>query len=473
MRRFARVLLASVAVLAAGCGGGDGGAAATTTTAATLAGAVHGDAGLGDPYLPELGGTGFDVEHYDLDLTVSGDGARLDGTATIDAVATVDLASFTLDLRGLEVAGVRVDGEPAAADHDGGELRVEPGEPIAEGDPFTVAVDYGGEPRPVSDAALGDVGWITHPGGSYVIGQPQGAATWFPANDHPSDKASFAFEVTVPAGVEAVATGTLVERVDAADGSTTTWRWAMDDPMATYLAGLAVGQYTLTSEPGPGGIEIRNAFADAVALGVAPAFARQGEMIAFFSERFGPYPFDVYGALVVDVPLPLALESQTLSLFGTSFHDETTVAHEVAHQWFGNSVSPADWSQIWLNEGFASWAHWLWDEHAGRRSVADAAASAHAAMAAGPGRVAPGDPGAARLFHPAVYERGALAVHALDRALGRDALLEVLRRWLGERAGANGTIDDFVALATDVTGEDVGAVLDPWLYGADLPPLPR
>jgi aminopeptidase N len=243
----------------------------------------------------------------------------------------------------------------------------------------------------------------------------------------------------------------------------------MEQPMATYLAQLAIGQFTLTSVVGPGGVEIRNAFADAV-VGVAPAFDEQAAMLEFFSTQFGPYPFDAYGALVVNVPIGLALETQTLSLFGSSFLDEVIVAHELAHQWFGDSVTPSAWQDIWLNEGFATYAQWLWLEHDGGPPVAEQAAASHAGL--GGGGVAPGDPGPTRLFDPAVYERGALTLHALRRAIGEEGFAAVLRGWATQRRGANGSTEDFVALAEEVSGQQLDELFDAWLLGEELPPLP-
>jgi aminopeptidase N len=468
-----RLLLVPILLVVAACSGDDdGGAAAssttttgTTATSTTNVELVDAARGLDDPYYPELGGGSIDVEHYALALTVSGDGRRLDGTATLTVTPTEDLDSLSLDLLGLDVGSVDVDGAYAPFTRDGRELRIDPPEPLLGGAAVDVVVTYGGEPRPVDTPSLGPTGWLTVPdgGGSYVIGEPEGAATWFPANDHPTDKATFSFEITVPPGVEAVANGRLVERTD------TVWRWAMDEPMATYLAQLAVGQFTLTSEAGPGGVEVRNAFADSVAGEVAAAFERQGEMLAFFGERFGPYPFDAYGALVVDVPLGLALESQSFSLFGAVFMDEVVVAHELAHQWFGDAVSPATWRDIWLNEGFATYAQWLWLEHAGGPTVAESAAAAHAEL--GDTTIPPGDPGAARLFDFAVYNRGAVTLHALGAEIGEDALGEVLRRWFDERRGGTGSTEQFVALAEEVSGRQLDALFRAWLYQEEVPPL--
>ena len=452
-------------LLVGGCSDDDDAAPPSSSTTTTTIEGIDGSEGLDDPYYPELGGGGIDVQHYALDLDVTGDGARIDGTATLTLVATDDLESFTLDLIGLDVTSVTVDGAAAEVDRIQRGLRIRPPGPLASGTTAAVIIAYGGEPQTIDTPSLGPIGWMRLPddAGSYVIGEPNGAATWFPANDHPSDKATFSFDLTVPPGVEAIANGVLVESTD------THWVWSMDEPMATYLAELAVGQFTLTNEVGPGGVTIRNAFADSVAADVADDFAEQPAMIEFFSSVFGPYPFDAYGSLVVDVPLGLALETQTISLFGAAFTDEIVVAHELAHQWFGDDVTPATWRDIWLNEGFATYAEWLWIEHDGGPSVAELAAASHAGLRSD---VRPGDPGAALLFDPAVYQRGGLALYALRVDVGDDAFATILRRWASERAGGNGSTEDLEALAEEVAGRQLDPLFDAWLLGEELPPLP-
>ena len=245
--------------------------------------------------------------------------------------------------------------------------------------------------------------------------------------------------------------------------------------MASYLTQVAVGDFEMTSEPGPNGITIRNAFASALADQAAPHFTRTPEMLQFFGETFGPYPFDIYGALVVNERTQFELETQTLSLFDSSFVEsdassDVIVAHELAHQWFGDSVSLSQWKDVWLNEGFATYAEWLWAEHADGSSAATIATEVHDQLAA---EVLTGDPGADHLFdYQSVYLRGALTLHALRSTVGDDAFFTILKTYTEKFANKNVTTADFVAVAEDVSKQPLDSFFDEWLYRAPLPALP-
>ncbi|HEU5083080.1 MAG TPA: M1 family metallopeptidase [Acidimicrobiales bacterium] len=450
----------------------------TTTTAADDGGAGGrgevGDPGVGDPYFPGLGNGGYDVVSYHIDLDWLPSGAAIDATTTIELTPTAPLDAFHLDLEGLEVRGVEVDDVAATWERDGRELLVDPADVLARGEPVTVTVSYGGVPQPLSlGSAIFGAGWQTDGRGAYVVSEPAGAATWFPGNDHPTDKATFSFEVTVPGDLTAVANGVLVEERDEPDGRRT-FRWESDDPMATYLASVVIGDLVVEERTAPTGLPLRDAYPPELAELARLDFAPAGDMVATFEDWFGPYPFEVYGHVVVDEPLGFALENQTLSLFGSDSVTgagviEHVVAHELAHQWFGNSVSPATWKDIWLNEGFATYAEWIWQQEAGGPSIADSARAAHRSADYG---VPPGDPGTEELFQPTVYVRGGLALHALSVAMGDDAFRQLLREWQRRFAGSTASTADLLALGEELSGRDLDQLFDDWVHGAALPPFP-
>lgn len=431
--------------------------------------------GLGDPLYPQLGNRGYDVRSYTIDLAVDLEADRIAGSTTLEAEASAGLSLLYLDLAGLDVAAVLVDGAPAEFSRSGSELAVRPAAPIAAGSAFRVEVRYAGVPEPIADPSTGgfaEVGWINYPGGAYVMGEPSGAMSWFPSNNHPSDKALFTFRITVPAPYVAAANGVLAEEI-AGEG-VTTYVWEMDDPMTTYLATVHIGRFAVEAQAGPGGLPIRNYFLLDTPADVRDDFARTPEMIAFLSELFGPYPFDAYGVVLVDAPLGYALETQTISMFGRDGASEDTVLHELAHQWFGNSVSPATWEDIWLNEGFATYASFLWLEHdVGPEALREQVDGMYGYLAEQPAVAPPVPERAEELFDlPGVYFRGALALHALRLQLGDEPFFALLRDYYARFAGGNATVDDFVALARERGGAEAEALLGDWLYGRELPPLP-
>ncbi|MER6753136.1 M1 family metallopeptidase [Micromonospora echinofusca] len=433
-----------------------------------------GAADLADPYVPGAGNGGYDVAGYRLAVRYDPATDRLSGRATLTATATAALSRFNLDLAGLDVSRVAVDGRPAGSARDGDELVVTPRGGLSRDARFTVEVDYSGVPAAKTDGQLGSGGFLHTADGAIALGQPWSAATWFPVNDHPSDKATYDIEVTVPEGLAALSNGVPGERTSA-DGWTT-WRWAERAPMASYLTTLVIGDYRVRSGTHAGRPMVTAVPASLPATGPeAASLARTGEIADFLATRFGPYPFDSYGGVVVTDPrIGYALETQSRPVYGPGFFRSGrpnlgVVAHELAHQWFGNSVALSRWSDIWLNEGFASYAEWLWEEHDGGRTAQRTFELEYAATDWSHPSV---DPGRSRLFGAAVYKRGALAVHALRRTVGDDTFFRILRTWTTERRDGNATTDDLVALAERVAGRPLRPVFDAWLVGGTAPALP-
>ncbi len=442
--------------------------------------------GIGDPYFPELGNGGYDVQHYTIDLSADVAANMIDGTVTIDATATQDLSAFNLDFVGFAIETLTVNGVDAAYTRDFHELRIMPVTPLVEGDAFTVAVTYSGIPgddAPGGASAFAE-GWVNYGEGVFVASEPSGAARWFPSNDHPLDKATFTFRIRVPEPYVVAANGLLQETID--EGDETTYVWHTASPMATYLATVNIGQFQRHDQDGPDGLPMRNYFPSRLANRGASVFAEQPDMLEFFSDTFGPYPFEAYGVVVADTDLSFALETQTMSLFGNGIlgpfslgtSSEAVIAHELAHQWFGNSVTLGRWQDIWLNEGFATYAQALWiEQDRGAAAMDDYLRDIYALLASDAfslqGVVAPGKPSRNQLFHNSVYLRGAWTLHALRLNVGDETFLEILRTYYERFAYGNVTTADFIAVAEEVSGENLSDLFDAWLYADRVPDVPE
>ena len=428
--------------------------------------------GGGDVLFPGLGNLGHDAQHYRIELDLTGD--ELAATTTIELVATEALDTFHLDLVGMTVDTITVDGVDAPFERAERELIIFPSAPLAAGDEFEVVVVYRGTPAPLADAAGPfALGWQTRPWGTFVASEPTGAATWFPGNDHPTDKATFEIDITVPDGVAAAAPGRLVA-TDPGPGDSTVYRWASDHPMATYLVSVATGPFTITSDPGPGGVEIRHAVLTSREVELLADLGSTIPILDWMTDRFGPYPFDTYGVLTIPDDIPFALENQTLSLFGADFIDfggdfaDQIEVHELAHHWFGNLVSPAQWTDIWLNEGFATWAEYAWAEEQGFGDFDELATEAPFFGDMGPLReVTP-----ATLFDAKVYFRGGLGVEALRRTIGDAVFDQIVQAWLTRHADSAATTDDFLAIVDEIGGEEAGTVMRSWIDDPEMPQLP-
>lgn len=321
--------------------------------------------GVGDVLYPELGNPGLDVLHYDVTLTYDPTTDMVAGTVGIDVQLTDDRDEITLDSIGLTTAQVTVNGQPVVAVADDPEMRIPLPQPGTAGDTLRIEVAY----NFVSELIDSDIGWSNTAGGSYVLNEPDGTRYWLPSNDHPSDKATYTFTISAPVGMTAVANGTLADHRTVGDQEVCVWQ--QDQPMATYLIQLLTGDYEVIPGTGPNDLPLINVVLRSDRETMQPFVDVTTAMIDFFDDYFGPYPLDSYGIAITDSFGGLAMETQGRSLFSREDFlggalgetQQFLLSHELAHQWFGDAVSPTAWTDIWLNESFATYGEWMWLEH--------------------------------------------------------------------------------------------------------------
>ena len=431
-----------------------------------------------DPYLVGHGDTRYRVTHYDLELQYRVSTNRLDERALLHVVIAEPTTRIDVDLRGLHVGKVLVDGVVAKHRAKNTGVSVEVG-PRSIGDTFVVEMRVSGKPKPVP-GIHGEAGWEELTDGSMVGAQPQGAPSWFPCNNDAANKATYRIQVTTASEYHVVANGTLVER--ARVGNATRWVYEMKWPMSPYLATVQIGRYR--EELRAATVPVSIVCPPRAQVGAGTAFEHQAEMVNFFSKLYGPYPFAEYRAVIADDVLEIPLEAQGLSSFGSNFipltwNNERLVAHELAHQWFGNCVTGKQLRDIWLHEGFACYSEWLWSEH--KRNWCDSpttqerAAQRYESLDPMPAGSTLARPGMKHMFDDWVYKRGALTLHALRVLIGDTAFFELLRSWVRQNADGLVTTEQFMEHCRNFAGirsREMDALLDAWLFRAELPPLP-
>ncbi|GAB1690178.1 M1 family metallopeptidase [Krasilnikovia sp. M28-CT-15] len=470
------------------------GAAAVLGVTATPAAAAGppprpGAPGLGDRLYPLLGNGGYDVRDYDLRLRYPKKDPRqtITGDVTITAVATQLLSRFDLDFGGGSVAGVSVNGRRATFTRSGDELVITPKSPLPKRKPFRVTVT-GFTATPVVPDADAPVGFVTTPDGTVLAGQPASSHLLFPSNDHPRDKATYTIRLTAPTGWTATANGTPLGVRRHTGYAVSTFRESR--PMASELVQLAVGDFLVHQRPAVHGVRIRDVVPRRLASTLLPKAAIERDQLAWMERQVGPYPFENYGSLVIDGDLGFALETQTLSLYDTSLFGAPTfvlnpvMAHELAHQWFGDSVAPRSWSDVWQNEGHATWYELLYAEQTGvfkQYTDFDNREALFKAVYAlgdqwrdryGPVARPAGSASIWDVFNPNVYHGGALALYALEQKIGADRFRQLEREWVRAYQGRSVSTDDFIALASRIAHRDLSTFLIAWLYGSKTPPMP-
>ena len=461
---------------------------ATTTVSSAPVAAREPELGLGDPLFPELGSSDVDVESYVVELTVDAEPGPVAATVTIDAIVPVGVTALPLDATALTVERVEIDGAEASFATTASELVIDL--PAQRDDRVSAVVDYSFDPAAAISLDAIPSGWFGGVEGaaSFVLNEPDGANAWLPSNDHPSDKAVWRFEITTPAGTVAAANGDLVSRPTIAADP---WIWVEDEPMATYLVQLIVGDYEIVEDdamPSSDGdaIDVTHVVPAGRLERFGPALESVGPQLRFFEERFGPYPLERYGLAFVSGLSGVALETQGRSMFGADdfpaaadasttrtdaplgLRQQLLLAHELAHQWFGNAVSPADWSDIWLNESFATYSQWLWLDDVGLQPL-ERHAEQVLRLRGSDGGGSTGEPTSESMFGFLSYEGGAVVVHALRHELGDAEFFALLREWIDRYSGTSQSTRSFVDLAEEVAGRDLDPFFETWLYADVLP----
>lgn len=433
-----------------------------------------GSPGIGDPLFPALGNGGYDVQHYTVDFGYAPTSKTFTAQVVITARATQALSRFDLDLEGNTVGGVAVNGAAADWIRRDQELIITPEHWLRFGQRFRVEVNYSGS---VAAGHQPSGFFVTDSGGFVTANQPDVAHSVFPCNDHQSDKATYTFHLTAPAGWIAVANGTLDGR--RTHGRLTTWTFTEQHPIASELVSMTVDKYAELDQVGPHGLPIRSIVPTDQVAQYQAIVERTAQHLAWMEAQVGRYPFENYGVHIAKTQLGFALENQTLSLFDPVFFTfpqsewDPVMVHELSHQWFGDSVAPAVWSDVWLNEGHATWYEWTYAESKGYYSLQSRVRTAYSNGDLDRQEYGPvAQPTVASLFAPNVYDGGALVLFALREKVGVVAFQRIERAWVRSyRDGVAGT-QDFIALASWVSGQDLEQFLTDWLYGTKTPPMP-
>ncbi|MEV1025377.1 M1 family metallopeptidase [Streptomyces sp. NPDC050264] len=439
--------------------------------------------GIGDRLFPHLGNPGYDVRSYDIAFTYGGDNSKpLSAVTSIDARATAPLDRINLDFSHGTVRSVEVNGSPAHFATSDEDLIVTPDRAVEPGQPLRITVRHTSDPAPGKE----ETGWVRTKDGLAMANQADAAHRVFPCNDHPADKAYFTFRVTAPKGLQAVANGLPVTTKRA--GATTSWVYRTAHPMATELAQVSIGRSAVLHQKGPHGLPMRDVVPAKDTKVLRPWLAKTPGQIAWMESKVGRYPFENYGLLIAEASTGFELETQTLSLFEREvftrpeypkWYVESIMVHELAHQWFGDSVSPRTWSDLWLNEGHATWYEALYTEEKAHAPIEKRMRNAYSASdrwrAAGGPPAAPKGPTHGEkisIFRPVVYDGSALVLYALRQEIGKDAFGQLERAWVSTHRDSTATTDDFVTLASQISGRDLTGFFQAWLYGEKTPPMP-
>lgn len=423
-----------------------------------------------DRVYPDVGDPGVDALRYQLEVDWDPGTRTMTGRETVRLRATTDADHLQLDLEAeLTVDAVKVDGEDVEFDHDGKDLVISTA--VQEDARYTLVIDYGGSPQPVPAPTkrndFNTLGWTTTADGEvWTMQEPFGAYSWYAVNDQPSDKALYSFTISVPAPWVGVANGTLQSR-RTTDGDTVT-RWRLDEPAASYLVTIAIGDLVETKDDSAS--VPMTYWTPRGRPGLVRKLREAPAGLAWLEERLGPFPFRSLGFLVVDSQS--GMETQTMITLGDIPYATSpdVLVHEMAHQWYGDQVTPADWRDVWMNEGMAMFIQGAWTADAQGTTideVMDQWAPGEAEARAQYGPPANYDPEA--FGGGNVYYGPALMWDELRKRLGDDEFWRLVREWPQAHDDGNADYDAITAWWSDQTGEDLSGFFDDWLLGETTP----
>jgi aminopeptidase N len=423
---------------------------------------------VADPYYPEHGSPTIDVLHYGLDLTWAPGHKALSGTATLAVRATTGTETVRLDFGApLSVDAATVDGRTVHPEHQGDVLRVPAGRRLARGTTVGVVIKYHGTPQSVKGPAerpdTQHLGFrIGQDGSAVALQEPFGAFTWYPVNDQPSDKALYDVAITVPQGWSGVSSGTF----EGKTGETYHWKSAV--PMASYLVTFAADRFEMIRGTGPNRLPLTYWVRPKDKAANLAVLRRTPQILAWLEQYLGPFPFPSAGAVIAG---DSGMETQQMITVMTGLPDHV-FAHEYTHQWFGDSVTPTTWPDLWLNEGFAEYFEWLYEARNLTGAAFDAFIGQVTTQADGQLRKRYGPPGHfnKNMFASGnVYYSPALMLHKIRKKVGDAKFFAMLRGWVQQHAGTSQDRASFTAFASRSTGVDLKPLIDRWLDSTTTP----
>ncbi len=418
--------------------------------------------------------TGFDVQSYEITLNINHAAHQISGNVYATVLAEENLSSIPYNLVGLNVISVLVNDELAPYTHSNGIINISLN--ISAGETFTTQVFYSGTPQ-LSGPPY-NIGMIFSTNTVFTVSDPDAARYWWPCYDHVWDKAIVHLRITLRSDWKVAANGIRELVVDNGNGTSTTF-WHGQHPMTTYLACITCGPYVEINQSA-GDVPIQNFVMPNQYNNALVDLANLPAMIDFYSQIFGPYPFEKYGNAVVSMSTYGAMEHQTMTTLGNYIITgtgayELVIAHELAHQWFGDAVSFLTFADVWLSEGFATYSEHLWvDKTQGWQAACNYVASSYHQYYLNWEGSSPQiiyDPAFNSYFAPPSYEKAASVLHMLRLKLGNDQFFQLLQTWFATYKHGNVVTAEFQAMAEDISGQDLGQFFSQWIFSAGIPSL--